>query len=293
MESLVSGIISGDIKNLFSTLILFIMKKKFLLLSLAIAGAASAVNAQEVIFDFSNPTSLSGLTFEPMNVSELQQAKYENESEKSPGTKDRCYLSGKNHVLIIIGETISKDGVSFSLTNPDKYKDYPRFFFGLIGKTYPDTPTAADFYCDLRWYQTEEIEISAPAGKKIDKIVMNAKSGDHPARANGHTKVVTEGGTQTISDDLTLNEWVANADSEITKVTYKATSDSPTQMAYSLAVTLSDLNGGSGISSIGSDDSNAPVEYYDLTGVRCNPDNLTPGIYVMRKGASVKKVSIK
>ena len=104
---------------------------------------------------------------------------------------------------------------------------------------------------------------------------------------------MTEGGTQTISDDLTLNEWVANAGSEITKVTYKATADSPTQMAYSLAVTLSDLNGGSGVSSINGDDNNAPVEYYDLTGVRCNPDNLTPGIYVMRKGASVKKVSIK
>lgn len=269
------------------------MKKKFLLISLAIAGVASAVNAQEVIFDFTDPTSLSGLTFEPMNVTELQQATYVNESKNPPETKDRCYKSSKNHVLIISGETISKDGVSFSLSNPDIYKDYPRFFFGLIGKTYPDSPTAQDFYCDLRWYQTEVIGISAPAGKKIDKIVMNAKSGDNPARANGHTKVVTEGGTQTISDDLTLNEWVANAGSEITKVTYKATADSPTQMAYSLVVTLSDLNGGSGVSSINGDDNNAPVEYYDLTGVRCNPDNLTPGIYVMRKGASVKKVSIK
>lgn len=265
------------------------MKKNLLLASLLAFFAAGAINAQEVNFDFSDPTSLSQLQFAPLSLADLQTATY----EKADGTTTaRCYKSSNNHVLVIIGETISKDGVSFTLSNPDLYKDFPRFFFGLISKPYPETPEAGHFYCDLRWYQKEVLEITAPEGKKIDKIVMDAKSGSYPVRANGNTRVVTEGGKQTFSDDLTLNEWAADPGSEITRVTYRAEDSSPTQMAYSIAVTLSDING-AGIEGIGTSSSEAHAVYYDLTGNRYDSDALAPGVYVMRRGNTVKKVLVK
>lgn len=263
------------------------MKKKFLLLSALVLGAASQMFSQEVVFDFSDPTtSLSGLKFVPMNLTELQGAKY----DKNGTEKDRCYQSGNNHVLIIEGETISKDAVSFALSNPNKYRDFPRFFFGLKQTPYPDKPTAEHFYCDLRWYENQIIEISAAEGKKITKIVMNAKSGDNPVRQNSNTIVQTEGGTQTFSDDNTLNEWVADESTNVSKVTYKAKSGS-TQMAYVLTVTLADA-GNSAVASIEADE-NAPEEYFDLTGTRRNADSLAPGIYIVRKGSTAKKVVIK
>lgn len=40
-------------------------------------------------------------------------------------------------------------------------------------------------------------------------------------------------------------------------------------------------------------DAEAPVEYYNLQGVRVNSENLTPGIYIRRQGNTVGKVLVK
>ena len=262
------------------------MKVKSLLFS-SLAALAVTASAQEVVFDFSNPAELGQFTFAPLTLNELQNATYTNASGVE---KDRCYKSSNNHVLILEGESVTKDGVSISLSNPDKYKDYPRFFFGLIKTPYPAEPTAAEFYCDMRWYQTEEIKFTAPEGKKFDKIVMYATSGDYPKRANGDTMVTEEVGTQTISEDKTVNTWEAG-EAAVTSLTYKASASSPTQMAYSINVTLSNIDGSS-VTEIATDD-NAPVEYFDLTGAKRNADTLAPGIYVKRQGAKATKVIVK
>lgn len=49
------------------------------------------------------------------------------------------------------------------------------------------------------------------------------------------------------------------------------------------------------VDGIGSDDldPNAPVEYYNLQGVRVGAENLAPGIYVRRQGKNVTKVAIR
>lgn len=49
-------------------------------------------------------------------------------------------------------------------------------------------------------------------------------------------------------------------------------------------------NIGSGISSAVVDDVNAPVEYFDLNGIRVNGDNLKKGIYIKRQGNKVTKI---
>lgn len=47
-----------------------------------------------------------------------------------------------------------------------------------------------------------------------------------------------------------------------------------------------------GIGSINADN-NAPVEYYNIQGIRVSEDNLTPGLYIKRQGNIVKKVIVK
>lgn len=48
-----------------------------------------------------------------------------------------------------------------------------------------------------------------------------------------------------------------------------------------------------GIGGIEADNTNAPVEYYNLKGVRIAADNLTPGIYIRRQGTEVIKILIR
>lgn len=47
---------------------------------------------------------------------------------------------------------------------------------------------------------------------------------------------------------------------------------------------------GSGISNAVVEDVNAPVEYFDMNGIRVNADNLNKGIYIKRQGNKVTKI---
>ena len=49
----------------------------------------------------------------------------------------------------------------------------------------------------------------------------------------------------------------------------------------------------SGISDINADIMNAPIEYYNLNGIRMNGDNLVPGIYIKRQGGNTEKILVK
>ena len=40
-------------------------------------------------------------------------------------------------------------------------------------------------------------------------------------------------------------------------------------------------------------DEDAPVEFYNLQGLKVNASALTPGIYISRQGASASKVLVK
>ena len=48
-----------------------------------------------------------------------------------------------------------------------------------------------------------------------------------------------------------------------------------------------------GVCAISADDKNAPVEYFNLQGIRVNGENLTPGIYIRRQGKTAEKVVIR
>ena len=48
-----------------------------------------------------------------------------------------------------------------------------------------------------------------------------------------------------------------------------------------------------GVAEIVIDDENAPVEFYNLNGVRVNSDNLVPGLYIRRQGAKASKIIVR
>ena len=48
-----------------------------------------------------------------------------------------------------------------------------------------------------------------------------------------------------------------------------------------------------GVAEIVIDDENAPVEFYNLNGVRINSDNLVPGLYIRRQGAKASKIIVR
>ena len=49
----------------------------------------------------------------------------------------------------------------------------------------------------------------------------------------------------------------------------------------------------SGIDEIGTDNSNEPVEFFNLQGIRVPAENLIPGIYIRRQGSETVKVLVK
>lgn len=48
-----------------------------------------------------------------------------------------------------------------------------------------------------------------------------------------------------------------------------------------------------GVAEIVIADENAPVEFYNLNGVRVNSDNLVPGLYIRRQGAKASKIIVR
>lgn len=277
------------------------MKLKSLLSAFAVMLTASAF-AQTVLFDFHDPNKIIGqVQFTPFSFEDLQAQTYINASDAE---KARAYFGSgnKSFVTILEGETMVKEGVKITPSNPDKYKDFPRIFFARIDGAVITEFTAASgfyplmeagklpgFYSDFRWYQKEEILIQAPDGKKLDKVVITAKYEGLKDRDASTTLVVSEGGTQTISDDKTVNTWTANEGATVTELKYKATDASATQMAYTVEVLLSDASG-AGVSQIDAA-YNEEAVYYDLTGNRVT-GKLANGIYVCRKGNVTNKIIV-
>lgn len=60
-----------------------------------------------------------------------------------------------------------------------------------------------------------------------------------------------------------------------------------------IEVTFNGERDKAGISDIVIDNTNAPVYYYNLQGIRVSENNLTPGTYIRRQGTDVKKVYIR
>jgi len=160
----------------------------------------------------------------------------------------------------------------------------PRWFFatngGLQCRTYKSniiTIASTDSHSFIK-----SIEITAPTGTTSYggyDLVPSDKDG------NAMT-------SSTIFTSATKTSWTAPNGAYVPAV--KLTNHTANNTFFTkLTVKYIIDNNVTGIDGIESDDENAPVEYFNLQGIRVNGDNLGTGIYIRRQGSKTTKVLIQ
>lgn len=138
---------------------------------------------------------------------------------------------------------------------------------------------------NIRAYKNNEISVFLiEDGYRIESVTFS--------QITGSTSWATSWAI-TPADDGTLNGkvWTAAANSLVNSVEFVPAGAS--RIAKIEVKYVADENGVQGIEDIVNDNANAPVEYYNLQGIRVNGDNLTPGIYIRRQGTEVTKVYVR
>lgn len=137
---------------------------------------------------------------------------------------------------------------------------------------------------NVRTYKNNEIIVNVcEDGYRIESIEFT--------QVSGSTSWATSW-TITPTDGTWANKvWTAPAGSLTNLVTFVPAAAS--RIGAINVTYIEDENAVQGIEDIVTDNSNAPVEYYNLQGIRVNGNNLTPGIYVRRQGSEVVKILVK
>lgn len=148
---------------------------------------------------------------------------------------------------------------------------------------------------ECRVYTKNEMNISlSEDGYKITKITFEQNSG---STTWGTMNLTTNLGEVTASTGVG-GTWTTNTKTYTAPASGLVNFVSIIPAANSRFVKMNvtyveDENGVQGIEDIVNDNANAPVEYYNLQGIRVNGDNLTPGIYIRRQGTEVTKVYVR
>ncbi len=133
---------------------------------------------------------------------------------------------------------------------------------------------------DIRAYKSNTMTVSlTEPGYYIKEISFTQISGS-----------TSWAGTITTSPEGTWTgkTWTAAVDKKATEVTM--TFGAASRIATVNVMYVQDTEA---IEGIDADNSNAPVEYYNLQGIRVNADNMPAGIYIRRQGTAVSKVLVK
>lgn len=136
---------------------------------------------------------------------------------------------------------------------------------------------ASAFGNQVRWYQGETATLTPAAGVTISKVFVQTVTNSKGAfTANVGT---VEGSGEGANNPIT---WTGSTTQPLVLTSAK-------QIRFSyIEVTTT---GFSGVENVTVSDENAPVEYYNLQGIRvANPEN---GVYIRRQGNTVTKVLVK
>lgn len=130
----------------------------------------------------------------------------------------------------------------------------------------------------VRWYQGDIVTLTPANGAKITKVFVQTVTNSKGA-FTAEVGTVTGAGT---GADAPLT-WTGSTDQPLVLTADKQVRFSYMQVAYE--------GGNGGVEGIEADNANAPVEYYNLQGVRV--DNPTNGLYIRRQGNEVTKVIVR
>lgn len=129
----------------------------------------------------------------------------------------------------------------------------------------------------LRIYKSSSMTITAPADYYVTKVEFT------PASESGNWGLGLAAGQ---GGSFTDKVWTATTDDKVNDVKFEVPSDGNNTYIKTIAVECTKIP--SGVSDIEAADDNAPVEYYNLQGLRVlNPEN---GLYIRRQGSTVTKV---
>ncbi len=212
-------------------------------------------NKLEATFDFSNATTLT-----------QQTTNIEAPAEVSTGTE-------------IGGKTFTEGYISMTVTNPESGSS-AKWFYGL---------KSGYSALQCRLYSGCNITVSAIDNYTIKSIVFTQDdklTNDWPTS----TKLTVTTNIDGQSGTWSGKEWTAPESENVTTVSFTPTA----KMFFStMTVTYGPSSLGAIDDIFGDADANAPVEYYNLQGIRVAADNLTPGFYVVRQGSKTAKVLIR
>ena len=139
---------------------------------------------------------------------------------------------------------------------------------------------------ECRVYKANQFDVFLTQnGYKITKIEFTQNSGSTTWAASNVTTNLSEESTS-----MSGKTWEAPTSGLVNKVTFVPTGS--IRFATMTVSIVEDSNGVMEIEGIGTDNSNAPVEYYNIQGIRVNEGNLTPGLYIRRQGTEATKVFI-
>lgn len=137
---------------------------------------------------------------------------------------------------------------------------------------------------NIRAYKNNEISVFLiEDGYRIESVTFS--------QITGSTSWATSWTITPNDGTLSGKVWTAAANSLVNSVEFVPAAAS--RIAKIEVKYVADENGVQGIDDIVNDNANAPVEYYNLQGIRVNGDNLTPGIYIRRQGTEVTKVYVR
>ncbi len=180
-------------------------------------------------------------------------------------------------------------------TNPPAVSD--NFFDGINSEACLYMPQAClQLYADNYWFVTiryfgllgvwdvnlPQSELALDAGEsfslKPEIILTDYASVKSQTWSSDNTDIVT---VDDCGNLLALEDGTAT-------VTFEVVDNFDYHRTVTCDVTVT---GGAGIENVGADV--IETEYFDLKGLRVNPDNLTPGVYIRRQGATTSKVVVQ
>ena len=162
----------------------------------------------------------------------------------------------------LTGVTPTKDGVAISFADGSQ-SNKPRWWEASAGT-------------ELRIYTGNTMTVTAPANMKLTSIEFT----------KGSNFALGDGSVGSIANNVWTPATQERANAEVKDVTF-----TPTGKTFIDKITVNYESINTGVDDILSDDANAPVEYYNLQGVRvANPES---GLYIRVQGKKATKVLVK
>lgn len=207
---------------------------------------------------------------------------YDEMAAEFPGLPaiDAWSKDNTNKCFNVGGHEFTKNGITMTITVPESAQEnqQPRFYYASSSELY-----------NLRISKVGTMTVTAPADMELAKVVITSNA-TNKKNYNGLTVATENAGSFTANETDKTMTWEKPANGNTSFSSIAVTSPNGTSQIAGVTIEAKKIS--TGIENIAIDnDENAPVEYFNLQGVKvANPAN---GIYIRRQGNKATKVLVK